>query len=200
MRVPSYGFRKRPISADSQYMSTAGLISGPITLNFCKELGSILIHRPLLAFCSPVPGFCAMVFTLISDESSCIIETSYWPCLRFGMRVDIYKIEVCANFQLSTVSVSQVTAFRKMNKISYKYISTAGLISGPIILKFWKKVNLIYIHCPLLAFNPPVPGFCAIVFTLIYNDLSRIIETSTWTWLKFGKWVDINKIEVCANF
>jgi hypothetical protein len=81
-----------------KYISTAGLSSGPITLKFCEELGSILIHRPLLAFCSPVPGYCATVFTLISDELSYIIESTYWSCLKFGERVYINKVEVCANF------------------------------------------------------------------------------------------------------
>jgi hypothetical protein len=87
-------------------MSTAGLISGPITLKFWEKVDSKYIHMPLLAFCSPVPGFCATVFTLTSNDLSRIIETSYWPCLKIGRWVEINKIEVCANFQLSTASMS----------------------------------------------------------------------------------------------
>jgi hypothetical protein len=98
MRVPSYGLRKHQISADSQYTSTGWLISGPMTLKFWEKVGLKYIHRSLLAFSSPVPGFCAMVFTLIFDELGHSMKTKHWPCLSFGKRVDIGKIEMLANF------------------------------------------------------------------------------------------------------
>ena len=58
-------FLRYAISLDFQPMSTDGLISWPMTLKLCTEVGLIFIHRTPLAFLPPVPRFCAMPFLLI---------------------------------------------------------------------------------------------------------------------------------------
>jgi hypothetical protein len=93
-----------------KYMSTGWLVSWPITLKICEVLDLILIHRHLLAFCPPVPGFCAVFFTLTFDELGHRIKTRHWPCLSFDKRVDINEIKMFTNFQLNMASLSQVTA------------------------------------------------------------------------------------------
>jgi hypothetical protein len=94
-----------------KYMSTGWVVSWLMTLKICEELDLILIHHPRLAFCPPVPGFSSASFTLILNDVGHSITTRHWLCLSFGKWVYIGKIEMPANFQLSTASVSQVTAF-----------------------------------------------------------------------------------------
>jgi hypothetical protein len=59
---PSYGFRKLHILGDTQYMAAGWLVSAPMALKFCMMADMVFIHNSLLAFASPVPGFCAMEF------------------------------------------------------------------------------------------------------------------------------------------
>ena len=69
-------------------MSTGGLVSCPMTLKIGMELDVMLLHRPLLAFRPPVPGFCAASFLSISDQLGFASTTRHWrkPC--FGEMVD----------------------------------------------------------------------------------------------------------------
>jgi hypothetical protein len=87
-----------------------------------------------------------------------------------------------------------------MKKSGEKYMSTGWLISWPMALKFWEKVDLKYLHRRLLAFCSPVPGFGSASFTLILNDLGHSTKTRHWRCLSFGKRIDINMIEMSANF
>jgi hypothetical protein len=160
-----------------QYMSTGWLDSAPMVLKICMKVGLVSTHSPLLAFASPVLGFCVTKFLPISLKLGCVIEAKHWPGPCFCKMVNKYKIEVCAKFQPNRMCTTRVRAFRILVKICSQYKSTGGLVSAPMTLKIFRKVGLVLTHSFLPAFSLPVPGFCVMNFLSVSLKSSHGIET-----------------------
>ena len=79
-------------------MATGGAISWPMALKLGEELGSMLMHDPLLALGPPVPGFCAACFLSVFYRLGSISATGCWPLLCLGKRVRACMVEVCTNY------------------------------------------------------------------------------------------------------